>query len=257
MTDTEFRGTFSTAQTKQLLAPIRDERVLQDGKGNSHVAAHDVIAHLIRVFGFGNFSYEIISVEQVFETLRPLSMEGTVKVSGIDKSRSDCPWTWRYDVAYRATMRLTVFDEHHGYVTHYEDGSMGEAQNLVRQDAHDLAMKSAISLAKKRCATHLGDQFGLSLYNKGQRTALVRGTHVMTKDMWDELKSEKSEEHHDVQEGVPQQVSMGHDEIERSAEPTAEQEQVLRDSLGAEKVEQAEPSEEDLAAVAAAEEAGQ
>ena len=31
--------------------------------------------------------------------------------------------------------------------------------------AHDLAMKSAISQALKRCAANLGDQFGLSLYS--------------------------------------------------------------------------------------------
>jgi hypothetical protein len=75
-------------------------------------------------------------------------------------------------------MRLTIRDEHGKEVCHYEDGSTATAQNQTLGDAHDLAMKSAISLAKKRAAINLGDQFGLSLYNKGQMSALVKGTLV-------------------------------------------------------------------------------
>ena len=64
------------------------------------------------------------------------------------------------------------------YITHWEDASTGDAENQTRAAAHDLALKSAISLAKKRCAINLGDQMGLSLYNKGQTSALVMATLV-------------------------------------------------------------------------------
>jgi hypothetical protein len=224
MQEIGFRGTFSVPQTKQLLAPIKPQRVLKDGKNNSHVSQQDVTAHLIRVFGFGNFATELLDVTCIFETPRP------------SETAESQPWRQRWDVAYRATMRLTIFDQNHNPVTTYEDSSVGDAQNLVRQEAHDLALKSAISLAKKRCCINLGDQFGLSLYNKGQMTALVGGTHVLPKDFYaDQQKPEEK----DLQEGVPQQESMGVDEIEkRSGEDggTEEQERILRESLGAQRI---------------------
>jgi hypothetical protein len=55
-----------------------------------------------------------------------------------------------------------------------EDGATGSAQNLPYGDAHDFALKNALSYALKRCAKSLGDQFGLSLYNMGQTEPVVR-----------------------------------------------------------------------------------
>lgn len=183
---------FTRAQVSQLLQPINTNRVLRDGKGHSHVSQQDILAHLIRIFGFGNFDTEILSLECVFET--PRVNDQTGKQTG------------RWDVCYRATYRLIVKDADGNEVCHFEDGSTATAQNQTRGDAHDLAMKSALSLAKKRAAIPLGDQFGLSLYNKGQTSALVRGTLVIP---------EGEEAERDVQEGVEKQVSLGNDEIER------------------------------------------
>lgn len=173
---------FTADQIEQLLQPIRNERILADGKGNAHVSQQDITAHLTRVFGFGHWDTDLLTCDLVFEDAR----DGK----------------GRYDVCYRATVRLTVKDPDGNEVCHYEDGSTGTAQNQKRGDAHDLAMKSAISLSLKRCAKSLGDQFGLSLYNKGQRTALVKGTLVRP----------GVEAPKDVQDGVEQQVSLGTDE---------------------------------------------
>lgn len=259
MTD-NFRGTFTHAQTVQLLAPIRPERVLKDGKNNSHVAAHDVIAHLNRVFGFGNWATELLYCEPIFEQVRPSSQSGTTQGQNpID--RAEAPQLWRYDCAYRAVVRLTIFDKDHNLVTSYDDASTGDAQNQTRADAHDLAMKSAISLALKRCAKNLGDQFGLSLYNRGQMDALVRGTHVMPKEMVDALAAKRAGEEAktetpDVQEGVPQQESLGIDEIEKGQpEATSEQEAALASSLGATRVGAEEPTDADRDAQKASEDA--
>jgi recombination DNA repair RAD52 pathway protein len=208
--------TFSKAQTQQLLAPIKPVRVLKDGKNHSHVSQQDVTAHLIRVFGFGNFSTEIIDLTMLFEECR-----------NPDSSYRDQRW----DVGYRCAMRLTIYSDHgeeeRSIICSYEDSSTGDAQNQVRHDAHDLAMKSAISLAKKRCCINLGDQFGLSLYNKGQMTALVKGTLVLPPDFYDE--GEKQDV--DLQD-VEQQQSMGHDETEKVTEPTEEQAKNLAQSVG-------------------------
>jgi hypothetical protein len=183
---------FTRAQVDQLLQPINTNRVLRDGKGHSHVSQQDVLAHLVRIFGFGNFDTEIINVECVFET--PRINDSTGKPNG------------RWDVCYRAAYRVIIKDENGVEVCHFEDGSTATAENQKRGDAHDLAYKSALSLAKKRAVIPLGDQFGLSLYNKGQTTALVRGTLVLP---------EGETTDRDVQEGVEKQVSLGNDEIER------------------------------------------
>lgn len=198
-------GAFTAAQTAQLLKPIAGQRVLNDAKGHSHVSQQDVTAHLIRMFGFGGFDTEVLAVDCIFE--RPTLSVGRGKQS---------PDPTRYDVCYRALMRLSVKDETGKVVAQYEDGSTATAQNQTQGDAHDLAYKSAISLAKKRCAINLGDQFGLSLYNKGQREALVRGTLV---------KPDSSDKPppSDMQDGVPTQVTLGNDETdyELTEPPTA------------------------------------
>ena len=186
-------------QVEQLLRPIHENRVLQDGKGHSHVSQQDITAHLIRVFGFCNFDTEVLYVGPVFEEPR---------VNGQDKQ------TGRWDVCYRALVRLTVKDVNGNELAHYEDGSTATAQNQTRGDGHDLAYKSSISLAKKRAAINLGDQFGLSLYNKGQMSALVRGTLVIPAEG-------EVAETDDMQDGVEKQVSLGNDEIDRTEDGDA------------------------------------
>ena len=183
--------TFTARQVNQLLQPINERRVLADGKGHSHVSQQDVLAHLIRVFGFGGFDTDILRAELVFESER--STNG--KPNG------------RWDVCYRAMVRLTVRDPHGNEVCHYENGSTATAQNQTRGDAHDLAYKAAISLSVKRAAIPLGDQFGLSLYNKGQLSALVMGTLALPS-------ADVSHPDADIQDGVAQQVSLGNDEVD-------------------------------------------
>ena len=190
---------FSTAQIRQLLQPINPRRVLRDAKGHAHVSQQDVTAHLIRVFGFGSFDTQILDAACVFE----------MPTLSISKGK-DKPDPNRYDVCYRALLRLTIRDRDGKVVCSYEDGSTATAQNQTRGDAHDLAYKSALSLSKKRAAINLGDQFGLSLYNKGQMSALVMG--LVEKDDADQPEGE----HVDVQAGIEQQVSLGNDEIDHT-----------------------------------------
>lgn len=181
-------------QIAQLLKPIHRNRVLRDGKGHAHVSQQDVIAHLIRVFGFCNFDVEVRDTQLVFED------------NAVDK-KTNKPNPHRWDVCYRSMARLTLRGPDGWELAHYEDGSTGTALNQTRGDAHDLAFKSSISLAIKRCAKDLGDQFGLSLYNKGQLTGLVMGTLVMPG-------AASGAEVGDMQDGVERQVSMGNDEVE-------------------------------------------
>jgi hypothetical protein len=183
------RGQFSERQVQQLLRPINPRRVLADPRGNSHVSQQDVLAHLSRVFGFGNFDLEVLAADLVFEMPRATPVDAST----------------RWDVCYRAMVRVTVRNKHGVEVCHFENGSTHTAQNQKRGEAHDGAYKSAISLSVKRACIALGDQFGLSLYNKGQLAPLVGGVLVGLPEKPDE---------DDVQEHATEQVSLGNDETE-------------------------------------------
>lgn len=143
-------------QVEQLLKGINPSRVGKDGKGFAHLEAWDVRAHLIRIFGFAKWSQELIELEPIFET----SIERDGKT--------------RWTVAYRATVRLTIYTGDLEDAV-YTEAAVGDSQNNPsRADAHDMAIKTAESQAFKRCAINLGDQFGLSLYNNGGTGSVVR-----------------------------------------------------------------------------------
>jgi len=175
--------TFSPAQVEQLLRPVNPRRVQRDNHGMSHLAAYDVSAHLTRIFGFGGWRKEILSLELV--------AEDAVK----DEGRNRLGWF----VTYRCTMRLIVHSSTDEGDWWNEDGATGSASNLPdRGDAHDFALKNAISYALKRCAKDLGDQFGLSLYNKGSTAALV-GRTLATPD----LTARRLTPEQDMETGLP------------------------------------------------------
>lgn len=142
----------SKAQRDILLQPIKEHRVKRDQGGYSYLDGFEVLAHLNRIFGFEGWSTQITMLDQVFET------------QGNPTDPSKKGWY----VCYRCSVRLIAAG-----VTH-EDAGSGDAQNQPsRADAHDLAIKSAVTSATKRAATGFGDQFGLSLYKKGSVEALV------------------------------------------------------------------------------------
>ncbi|MGW2739164.1 Rad52/Rad22 family DNA repair protein [Streptomyces sp. NPDC001288] len=134
----------------------------------SHLEAWDVRRQLIRIFGFGGFSIETLSLDLVHENANPNHRKKNK--AGEEYGDPYTAWT----IVYRAQVRLTVFDIHGREISHFEDGAAGDAVNQPSVgDAHDMAMKTAFSQALKRCAVNLGDQFGLSLYNDGSRDAVV------------------------------------------------------------------------------------
>ncbi|MFJ2892522.1 Rad52/Rad22 family DNA repair protein [Streptomyces sp. NPDC087305] len=138
-------------QVKTLLAPINPSRV-QNLRGQSHLEAWDVRRWLNRVFGFGGWSDETLELAPVAQ----------IEIN---------PGRWT--VVYRAQVRLTVKTTDGRVLTAYDDAAMGDSRNQPSLgDAHDQAMKTALSQALKRCAHNLGDAFGLSLYNDGSRQAV-------------------------------------------------------------------------------------
>ncbi len=151
---------FTDSQQRQLLRPINPLRV-KHMDGLSHLEAWDVRAHLNRIFGFGRWSADLLDIAELY------SVETT--------TRAGKP-AWK--TAYRATLRLTICAPDGGVLATYTEAAVGESTmpDFKRGDCHDMAIKTAESQALKRCATNLGDQFGLSLYDSGRMDAVVLRT---------------------------------------------------------------------------------
>ena len=130
-------------QIAQLFKPLNGRRV-KSKQGMAYLEGWDVIAHLSRIFGPLGWDKHVLSESLVYEEQN-------------DKGK----WT----VCYKATVRLVVHTDSYKIS---EDCATGVAINQPsRADAHDLALKTAVTDALKRAAKDLGNQFGLSLYNQG------------------------------------------------------------------------------------------
>lgn len=143
------------AQHAQLLTPLDTGRI-NKLRGMSHLEAWDVRRWLIRIFGFTGWSFEVVETVLAYENIVP-------NEKGV-----------RATVVYRATGRLRIRDEAGNELAVFEDAATGDGVNMPSVgDAHDFALKTAVSQALKRCAANLGDQFGLSLYNNGNPAPVV------------------------------------------------------------------------------------
>lgn len=157
----------TTKQYDILIKGINPQRIAQrkggGGKALSYLEAWDVKAHLIRVFGFGGFSAEVLSADLAYE------------------EQTDRNW----NVGYKVVLRLSIHgiddivSPTHELTTRdavYTEAAIGSASLPQRGEAHDMAIKTGESDALKRAAINLGDQFGLSLYNNGATAPVVIDT---------------------------------------------------------------------------------
>lgn len=156
----------AAAQIDALLAPLDPRRVRTKDR-QSHLEAWDIRRHLIRVFGWGGWDFTVVSYDCILER------------SSWTSDKPEETHRGRHTVAYRVIGRLTIKDPDGKVVAVFEDGATGDAQNQPTfADAHDMALKTAMSQALKRCAVNLGDRFGLSLYNKSNDGSAVVGRTV-------------------------------------------------------------------------------
>ena len=142
-------------QQQQLLKPLNASRVAKrsggGGRSLSYLEAWDVKAHLIRLFGFGRWSANVLQAELAFEEQNEKG---------------------QWNVGYKVLLELRIYD----LPCSYTEAAIGSATLPQRGEAHDMAIKTAESDALKRAAINLGDQFGLSLYNDGSLKPVVGGT---------------------------------------------------------------------------------
>lgn len=155
-------SSLNDAQREYLLRPLAADRVAkrsQAGRSLSYVEAWDIKRTLIRVFGFGGWSWDVQTAD--------LAFEDTV----LSKSGGD-----NWNVGYKVIGRLKI----EALYCTYTEAAIGSATLPSRGDAHDMAIKTAESDALKRCAINLGTQFGLSLYDNGALNDVVGRTLELT-----------------------------------------------------------------------------
>jgi recombination DNA repair RAD52 pathway protein len=153
-------------QRDTLASPIKVGRIAkrsQGGKQLSYLESWDVRAHLIRMFGYGNFDVE--TVQQNIVGVREYESKG-------DEPKPMVEAIWF------AKVRLTIRDTKGRRLCRYAEGAVGSTSGPASMlgEHHDNAAKTAASDALKRCAINLGNQFGLSLYDDGTTRDVVKGT---------------------------------------------------------------------------------
>lgn len=147
-------------QYEQLLKPLNPTRVAkrqQAGRSLSYLEAWDVKAHLIRIFGFGGWTWKVNTADLAFE----------------DKNEKG-----QWNVGYKVIGSLIIESLH----CTYTEAAVGSSSLPQRGEAHDMAVKTAESDALKRAAINLGTQFGLSLYDNGNINDVVKSTLVVPSD---------------------------------------------------------------------------
>jgi hypothetical protein len=166
----------SEAQVEQLLKPLNTKRVKnrsQGGQQLSYLGQEDVRAHMTRMFGFANWCSEVVQTRHLFEEQVPALREGKPVV---DTTTGEAKMNWY--CAWQATVKLTIKDANGNVLAEYSDVAIGGNTQPQRHEANDMSLKTAVSDALKRAATNLGDQFGLSLYQKGATGPIVKAVLV-------------------------------------------------------------------------------
>jgi len=187
-------------QQMALMAPLNPARVSKRDN-MSYLEAWDVKASLIKVFGFGGFSSELLESEIL--DVREVAQRNGSKMN--------------QKVTAKAVVRLTI---HQTGAVYTEAAIAGSSQPDITESM-DMAIKSAESDALKRAAIFLGTQFGLSLYNAGRTTDIVQ--RVFAPDqLWprpnpDALKDEGERQEEKAAEDVVDEETYGTTPEQREA----------------------------------------
>ena len=113
----------------------------------SYIEGFDVIDTANLIFGYGNWSYLISSLNQVSQ----------------EQNHNQ-----NYVVCYKAVVKLIVKDENHTKSTSRQDVGFGTGTAKTLADSHENAGKEAVTDALKRAMRSFGNQFGNSLYDKSR-----------------------------------------------------------------------------------------
>jgi DNA repair and recombination protein RAD52 len=141
---------FNQEQLQLLNQELDSSRIKSRSKGNinlSYLEGFDLIETANKVFGYGSWSYDI-------EKLDHLSTEQNHNQNFV--------------IAYKAIVKVTVFDKDHIQNISRTDVGTGTGIAKTQSEAHEGAVKEAVTDALKRALRSFGNQFGLSLYDKSR-----------------------------------------------------------------------------------------
>jgi len=141
---------FVDKQTQVLKCDIEPSRIKNRTKGNitlSYLEGFDLIETANKIFGHGNWSYTITTLEQVSQETN--ANQNTV-------------------ICYKALIRLMVYSPDHSKNISKEDVGFGTGIAKTLAEAHEGAGKEAVTDALKRAMRSFGNQFGNSLYDKSR-----------------------------------------------------------------------------------------
>jgi DNA repair and recombination protein RAD52 len=141
---------FNDKQNQVLSYELDNSRIKKREKNNvslSYLEGHDIIETANKIFGYGNWSYTVSSLEYV-------SQETNHNQNIV--------------ICYKAVVSVTIYDLHHAKHISREDVGFGTGISKSLADAHEGAAKEAVTDAIKRCFRSFGNQFGNSLYDKSR-----------------------------------------------------------------------------------------
>ena len=155
---------FVDKQTQVLKCDIAPSRIKNRSKGNitlSYLEGFDLIETANKIFGHGNWSYTITTLEQVSQEIN--ANQNTV-------------------ICYKALIRLVVYSQDHNKNISKEDVGFGTGIAKTLAEAHEGAGKEATTDGLKRAMRSFGNQFGNSLYDKSKNhlTATTASTQLPT-----------------------------------------------------------------------------
>lgn len=157
----------------QDLSPLLVSHRKQGGANLSYMEAWQIKATLIRVFGFGGFSADVIEAKvlRMQQDVPAVEWVGTSgnRTKRIKKDPETGQVIFNWSVTAQAVVRLTI---HQTGATFTEAAAASQTGPDVGE-VTDFAIKTAESDALKRAAIYLGTQFGLSLYNNGGTSDVV------------------------------------------------------------------------------------
>nr|WP_315015135.1 Rad52/Rad22 family DNA repair protein [uncultured Campylobacter sp.] len=141
---------FNEKQIKILQEELDSSRIKTREKAGiklSYLEGFDVIEAANNIFGFGSWSYSIVSLGQV-------SQETNNNQNAV--------------ICYKAVVKVDVFSSDHSKCITRQDVGFGTGVAKSLADAHENGAKEAVTDALKRSLRTFGNQFGNSLYDKSR-----------------------------------------------------------------------------------------
>ncbi len=151
---------FVDKQMQVLKYEIEPSRIKSRTKGNinlSYLEGFDLIETANKIFGHGNWSYSITSLEQVSQETN--TNQNTV-------------------ICYKAIIKLSIYSLDHNKHISKEDVGFGTGIAKMLADAHEGGAKEAVTDGLKRAMRSFGNQFGNSLYDKSRNHQTAPQIHT-------------------------------------------------------------------------------